>query len=241
MRIKVLILGLLLSTQAMASVVITGTRVVYPGQKKEIGIELRNDANNPALVQSWIDYFDESKNKANQSVPFVVMPPVFRMEPTEGQSLRVVYTKEALPQDRESLFRFNVLEIPPSPEGADNYLLMAIRSQLKFFFRPASIKQRPQDVEQDYVWRSGMDADHKPTLLVDNPTPFYLNLSHVAVFQGSTLLYEGDGQMVAPKTTAQPVIRAERVPNLTQATTIQYTYINDFGARVEVKTKMGAK
>lgn len=241
MRIKVLMLGLLLSTQAMASVVITGTRVVYPGQKNEIGIELRNDANNPALVQSWIDYYDEAKNKANQAVPFVVMPPVFRMEPTEGQSLRVVYTKEALPQDRETLFRFNVLEIPPSPEASDNYLLMAIRSQLKFFFRPASIKQRPQDVEQEYVWHSGMGSDNQPTLLVDNPTPFYLNISHVAVYKDTTLLYEGDGQMVAPKTTAQPAVRADRVPNLNQANSIKYTYINDFGAQVEVKTKMGVK
>ncbi len=241
MRFKAVFLGLLLSTQAMSSVIITGTRVVYPSQKNEIGVELRNDSSNPALVQSWIDYFDEPKNQANQPVPFIIMPPVFRMEAMEGQSLRVVYTKEALPQDRESLFRFNVLEIPPSPEGANNYLLMAIRNQLKFFFRPASIKQRLQDVEQEYIWRVGLGPANENILLVDNPTPFYLNLSQVSVFQGATLIYEGDGLMVEPKSVGQPAIRAKQMPNLSKATNIHYTYINDFGARVLVKTKIGAQ
>ncbi len=240
MRLKLFILGLLLSAQGMASVVITGTRVVYPGQKNEISVEMKNDAEQPALVQAWVDYFDEDKNTANQAVPFVVMPPVFRMEPNEGQSLRVVYTKEALPQDRESLFRFNVLEIPPSPEGADNYLLMAIRNQLKFFFRPAQISQKPQDVEQDYAWLVGEDGSES-SLLIDNPTPFYLNLSRVVVLKGNTVIYDGEANMIAPKSRAQPAVKAGRIAGLKQATDVHYTYINDYGAKVVVKTKMGLR
>jgi len=51
-------------------------------------------------MQVWVDRFGETPESANEPVPFLVTPPIFRMEPNEGQSIRLLYTREALPQDR---------------------------------------------------------------------------------------------------------------------------------------------
>ena len=41
--------------RAQASVVITGTRVIYPEMEREVTVKLNNDGNTPALVQVWLD------------------------------------------------------------------------------------------------------------------------------------------------------------------------------------------
>lgn len=40
---------------ANASIVLDGTRVVYPAGKKEVTVTVSNQNNNPVLIQSWID------------------------------------------------------------------------------------------------------------------------------------------------------------------------------------------
>ncbi|MCZ8690105.1 fimbria/pilus periplasmic chaperone, partial [Escherichia albertii] len=47
-------------TPAWGGVYIYGTRLIYPEQKKEITVQLMNEGNRSALVQSWIDDGDTS-------------------------------------------------------------------------------------------------------------------------------------------------------------------------------------
>ncbi|EKK8734914.1 fimbria/pilus periplasmic chaperone, partial [Salmonella enterica] len=91
----------LLSFSARASIVIMGTRVVYPEQKKSINVQLHNGENSPSLVQVWLDTGDASASPDSVRVPFVITPPVSRVEPGTGQTLRIMYTGEPLPRDRE--------------------------------------------------------------------------------------------------------------------------------------------
>ncbi len=51
----------------------------------------------------------------NQAVycPFTATPPVSRIDAKRGQTIKLMYTaSSALPKDRESVFWFNVLEVP---------------------------------------------------------------------------------------------------------------------------------
>src|SRR5580698_3626086 len=98
---------------AAAGDVVDGTRVVYPAAKREVTINIRNPGDTPSLVQAWLDAGDPHAKPGESRVPFVMTPPLFRLDPTKGQSLRLVYTHDALPEDRESLFWLNVLDIPP--------------------------------------------------------------------------------------------------------------------------------
>lgn len=100
------------SFQACADVVISGTRIVYQQSMKDVIVNLDNRGKNPLLPQIWLDDGSPNVNPQELKLPFVITPPISRIDPGKGQSVRVTYLQQPLPQDRESLFWFNVLEIP---------------------------------------------------------------------------------------------------------------------------------
>lgn len=120
----------LFSLYSHASVVIMGTRVIYPEGQRSINVRLSNDELSPSLVQSWMDTGDVSASPDSVNVPFIITPPVFRIEPHTGQTLRIIYTGEKLPHDRESLFWLNVLDIPAKPQKIMKQPLVTISSLL---------------------------------------------------------------------------------------------------------------
>ncbi len=95
----------------------------------------------PSLTQVWVDDGRVQNQPEKDAAPFIVLPPIVRIEPGKGQSWRLVFNGSRLPQDRESLFWFNLLDIPPEPKNGktDNYLQLAIRSRIKLFYRPAGV------------------------------------------------------------------------------------------------------
>ncbi|EHV4506050.1 fimbria/pilus periplasmic chaperone, partial [Escherichia coli] len=119
-----------------ANVVITGTRVIYPAGQHNVNVQLTNVGISPSLIQAWIDNGDPKAAPETIKTPFVITPPIARIDGNKGQTLRLSYTGEPLPADRESVFYLNVLDIPPNPRDKNkNYLQIAIRSRIKIFFR----------------------------------------------------------------------------------------------------------
>ncbi|HAT1676307.1 TPA: molecular chaperone, partial [Raoultella planticola] len=100
---------LLLSTTVQAGIVMGGTRVIYQEGKREASISVTNaDVHSPYLVQSWIEnYAENDKSK----VPFIVTPPLFRLDPEQENVLRINFIGADLPHDRESVFWLNVKSI----------------------------------------------------------------------------------------------------------------------------------
>uniref|UniRef100_UPI0013D73653 fimbrial biogenesis chaperone n=2 Tax=Enterobacteriaceae TaxID=543 RepID=UPI0013D73653 len=91
---------LLVAASAQAGVVINGTRLVYQGDKNESSLGLSNPDTTDYLVQSWVDSGGKNLAKA----PFLITPPLFRLDAKEDNVLRVVRTGGNLPEDRESLY-----------------------------------------------------------------------------------------------------------------------------------------
>ncbi len=137
------------SFQACADIVISGTRIIYPQSSKDVVVGLENRGNKPLLVQTWLDDGRDDVNPQELKLPFVITPPVSRIDPKKGQSLRITYMGKSLPQDRETLYWFNVLEIPPKSKAANgenlNQLQLAFRTRIKFIFRPDGLKGNPLD------------------------------------------------------------------------------------------------
>ena len=107
-----------LSASAIADIVISGTRVIYKSNEKSVNVRLENKGNNPLLVQSWLDTGDDSAEPGSITVPFTATPPVSRIDAKRGQTIKLMYTASSpLPKDRESVFWFNVLEVPPKPDA----------------------------------------------------------------------------------------------------------------------------
>jgi P pilus assembly chaperone PapD len=221
---------------ANASVVIAGTRVVFPAANGEVTVRLSNTGSQPALVEAWIDGGNPDSTPDSAKVPFLITPPLARMNAGKGQSLRIVYTGQPLPTDRESLFWLNVLEIPPKPTAKpgeeQNTLQFAVRSRLKLFFRPANLAGDPLTAAQQVTWTVVADGTGY-ALEAHNPTPYHITFSKLSLsVDGAT--YAPDNGMVAPLSTLRlPIKRLGHAP--AAGSTVDYTVINDFGAAASFK------
>ncbi|MBA8562582.1 fimbria/pilus periplasmic chaperone [Citrobacter freundii] len=128
---------------AHAGIVIYGTRVIYPADKKEVLVQLMNQGNRSSLVQSWIDDGDSSLPPEKIHVPFMITPPVAKVVGNSGQQLKIKKMSNMLPNNKESLFYLNVLDIPPNnPDSAGkNILKFAMQNRIKLIYRPTGISQ----------------------------------------------------------------------------------------------------
>ena len=212
-----------------ASVVVGGTRVVFPAQRGEASVRLTNENNHAALVEAWIDTGDINSTPNSVTTPFLLTPPLFRMDPQKDQTLRIIYTQvsQPLPADRESLFWLNVLEIPPKPTGqqaaGQNYLQFAIRSRLKLFYRPANLPGNAMKAPEKLNFTA-----QGTTLVVHNPTPYYVTISKLSLGHDNTSI-DGASGMVAPLGDLRlPLNGYAQAPSA--GTPVAFTAIDDYGA-----------
>ncbi|WP_201312560.1 fimbria/pilus periplasmic chaperone [Dyella sp. EPa41] len=142
---------------AQAAIQIVGTRVIYPAGQREVTVSLLNNNESPRLLQAWVDDGDSTATADTAKAPFTVTPPMSRIDPGKGQSLRVIYTGKDLPQDRESVYWLNVLEIPPRPKAQEgesqNFMQFAIRTRIKLFYRPKGLEGNAADAYEKLSWR----------------------------------------------------------------------------------------
>jgi len=226
-----------LSAPSLASVTIIGTRVIYPAAEKEVTVRLDNRSERPALVQAWIDDGDVNQAMDKINVPFVLLPPVFRMEANKGQTLRIVFTGSDLPATKESIYWLNVLDIPPRDKSlADkNQLQMAIRSRIKLFYRPIPLDYKGALAAANMlVWRKGNKTNQ---LTAVNNSPYYINVAQITAEDttGRKIASE-KGDMLEPGGSKDFTLKGANV-NLIKST-FHYQYLDDFGAAQEVEGKI---
>src|SRR4249919_1167312 len=175
-----------------ASVVVAGTRVIYPADARDVTVRLTNRRPVPALVEAWIER--DGPHPERDVVPFAMTPPLFRLDPGKGQALRIHRLPAVLPSDRESLFWLNVLDVPADvPAAVDgNALKMAVRSRLKVFVRPSGLAGTADRAPERLAWRL---VEGESTLRIDNPTPFFVTVARVVVGDGAM---DFRGGMVPP-------------------------------------------
>lgn len=226
------VLMLLPCASALAGVVINGTRVIYPAQAREVTVQVSNDGQAPSLVQAWVDTGNPEQTPDNSDAPFVLTPPIARVEPGRSQALRLIFTGAGLPDDRESLFWLNVLDVPPSPEAVageeQNFLQVAFRSRIKLFYRPQALHGQANEAPNALRWsRSGAQ------LKVQNPSAFHVTLADVVALAGTHEHALGDkGRMVAPGQSLE-------FPVSTVVDRVRFSTINDYGGRVEHTALVG--
>ncbi|MEM5385085.1 fimbria/pilus periplasmic chaperone [Paraburkholderia phymatum] len=235
-----LALGLIGSPGAHASVVVGATRVIFNSQDSEATVKMTNEGKLPALVQSWVDKGNAKETPSSIEVPFTIMPPAARIDPAKAQTLRIIYTGEPLPQDKESVFWLNVLEVPPKPTGelADvNKLQLAFRTRIKLFYRPSGLKGVATDAPAQLSWRITQSAK-TPAIEARNPTPYYVSFASLEVSAGGKTLKNDDGGMVAAGETAVFPLTGEGVP--AAGAKVHYRAINDWGGPIDGEAPLSA-
>ena len=229
-----LLLACVFSAPAYSSVTIVGTRVVYPAAEKEVTVRLDNRSERPALVQAWIDNGDPDQPLDKINVPFVLLPPVFRMEANKGQTLRIVYTGSNLPTDKESLYWLNVLDIPPRDKSLanKNQLQMAIRSRIKLFYRSSRLDYKGAEAAATtLIWRKGNKSNQ---LTAVNNSPYHVNVAKITAEDtaGHKVISEM-GEMLLPNSSKDFTLKGANVNQL--KSTFHYQYLDDFGAARDVE------
>ncbi|WLH33116.1 fimbria/pilus periplasmic chaperone [Pseudomonas sp. FP2196] len=212
-------LVLMLSAEAMASISLSATRVVFDGAHKEANITVRNGAQD-TLIQSWIDQQD-----TGTATPFAVTPPLARVFAKDQQLLRILYEGQGMPQDKESVVWLNVQEIPQTSKTA-NTLQLAVRQRIKIFFRPKGLSGDALTAPTELQWRLAQDND-KTVLRVKNPTLYHVSMADVTLHDPRQNELATDSTMIAPGAEASfSVTRfaANSTPVLT------FSSINDYGA-----------
>lgn len=219
------------SLQARASVVVAGTRVVYNQADQEVTVKLSNVGKSPALVQVWIDKGDPKAAPSTIDVPFIVTPPVSRIDPGKGQTLRIMSTGAPEIQDRESVFWLNVLEIPPEASGDDaNKLQFAFRTRIKLFYRPTGLNGRPEDAPAQIAWHLTQSNGHV-ALEAHNPSAYSVSFSKLDVTDGRNTASFTDGDMIPPGATKNfPLTGAHSMASPAE---VHYESINDYGGAVK--------
>lgn len=240
---KILLAAMLLGavSPAFSSIVISGTRIVFPGDQNEVNVRTNNKSDSAALAQVWVDDGDMSVNVQNAKVPFILTPPVYRVEPNKGQSIRMIYNGMTLPQDRESLFWFNLLEIPPkaADDSKGQKLEIAFRTRIKVFYRPKSLLNGSPSTEIDKLeWQMVNDAKKGQGIKVKNPTPYYISFNAVNAFVGSKSV-EMKSDMVAPK--EEQVFYPESKAVLSSISSMEFQYLNDYGGAELIKLNLSGK
>lgn len=221
--LSVLVTILVLIQQTHAAIVMKGTRIIFQSNEQETSIEINNKGTVPSLVQTWIDKGNIEKSPTNIQVPFVLSPPIFRIDGNKRQILRIIYTGEKLPEDRESIFWLNILEIPPK-NSENNTLQFTYRSRIKLFFRPESLPTAANDGIKKLDWRI-LHEKNKYYLDVKNTSPFFVSLINIKI-SNKNISTEVKPDMVAPFSREKFELEEK---NISAPLRIDYKAVNDFG------------
>lgn len=222
-----------------ASMTISGTRIIFPGNEKDISVRTNNKGNQPALVQVWVDDGKTDSNINTVKIPFVVTPPVYRVEPGRGQSVRLIYNGMSLPQDRESVYWFNMLEIPPAPvsDVKRNRLELAFRTRIKIFFRPQMLTSNSEASVDKLRWKMITDSEKGVGLEVTNTTPYFFSFD-TAKLNTKNSKIDLMMDMVAPGATAN-FYPTKKLTNSVSVNSVNFWLLNDYGASVMKTLKPG--
>lgn len=177
--------------QQDGGVILGASRVISPGNNSRgVTLTVSNQARHPFLVKSMV--LDESRQ---YGVPFIVTPPLFRLDGGQRNTLTITRTGGSLPADREALNWLCVSFIPPEADSVwdenkkgsvgkskVSTIVQTVPSGcIKLLVRPASVQETPVDVADKVSWSvSGK------TITAANPTSFYMNISQ-ASFNGKNL------------------------------------------------------
>lgn len=204
------------------------TRVVFIQGQREASLTLVNLNAYPVITQVWVDDGRLDGEPVTALAPFMPLPPVFRLEPHQQRSLRLLSTGQPQPEDRESLYWLNIYEIPPRPsapqQAADALLLtVTMRTQMKLFYRPRGLQPSAEEAARHLAFTL-----EKSRLRLDNPTPYHITLTGL-VLQVDAQQLSLQAMLLRPF-SVQTQKLDQPLPE-GQPASLEFEWIDDDGAR----------
>jgi P pilus assembly chaperone PapD len=224
----IIFIMIFISKLSHASVIVQNTRIIYPADKEYVSVQLNNSSSTPSLVQSWIDEGNIDSTPETTTAPFIVTPPIIKISAYDGTQLRIHFLEQLLPQDRESIYYFNILDISPK---SDNYhtvnrLQFTIQTRIKLFYRPVSLLVGIEKVLHKVTFSAANQG-----IIISNPTPYFITIAKIS-FNKDNLL--SNSVMLDPFSKTE--ISVDRKPSAGWA--IDVDFIGDTGDYITLSNKM---
>ncbi len=213
---------------AHAALTMSTTRVIYDGERRSVSLLVANPSKNAFAVQAWVN---TPQDDTVSVVPFVTSPALFRLDPAKQQQVQINGLPNDLPGDRESLFYFNVQEIPQLDPEQKNVLAVALRTRIKVFYRPPTLQGGPSQLHDMLGW-SLVENGGKRRLAVDNPTPYHVTFGVLNVLDKGAVHKLDGGQMLAPLGRHYYDLPAA----VSASAQLEFNTINDYGANSKTLT-----
>ncbi|QGH64326.1 fimbria/pilus periplasmic chaperone [Serratia proteamaculans] len=218
-----LLAGVLAGQQANAAIALDRTRAIFNGADKSLSLSVSNQNKElPYLAQAWIE--DANGNKIES--PLTALPPLQRIEPGAKSQVKIQATggQNLLAQDKETLFYFNLREIPPKA-NKPNTLQIALQTRIKLFYRPKAIAITREGQANPYQQKLTLTRQGD-RYVVNNPSPYFVTLAGARSHQKGDTVAGFTPVMVPPKGNATLGGSAKALGDAPVL-----TYINDYGGR----------
>ncbi|EIJ46000.1 hypothetical protein GWL_30280 [Herbaspirillum sp. GW103] len=177
---------MLFGARAEAGLMPERTRLVFSQGAGELSLRLANTNPHAVVVQSWVDQGEGSHAPDTVQSALFVMPAVQRLPAQAISQVRVLYTGEPLPVDRESVFWLNLYEIPilpdPPPGGAPR-LLLGLNTQIKVFYRPPGVADPGPQWADALHFRLQRQAGQW-VLVCRNDSPYFASFASLRISDG---------------------------------------------------------
>lgn len=196
------------------------TRVIYEGDKNQASVPVSNPSQRAYLIQSWVSK-DITSTGAMDTI-FLTTPPLFKLEPKSSNNVRIVYNGATLPQDRESMFWLNIKAVPSTAKSeiGSNSLVLAVKTQIKLFYRPAGLSGNPMEAHKQLKFKT-----QNGKLTIVNPTPYNISFAELKI----------NGLSVDDPVTVMPFSTYALNKKSTSGSTVTWQVINDYGGITNIE------
>ncbi|HCD5426603.1 TPA: fimbria/pilus periplasmic chaperone, partial [Klebsiella aerogenes] len=150
------------------------TRLVMTDKDtKGVYFKAYNNNTFPILVQGWGSNLDTSTGSvanSDSNIPFIVLPPLQRVEPGEEFSLQIRFNGKSIPTLKESVYLLSFKAIPALESNRVNKLSMTVVMNIKVF-----IRNQLQDRGGIYSAIEKVTASWSPEgIIINNPSSYWL-------------------------------------------------------------------
>ncbi|MFG1173173.1 molecular chaperone [Erwiniaceae bacterium CAU 1747] len=209
---------------ASASVILIGTRIIYPSDKQTVDLKFRSSDNVPSVINIWINRKETSSG--SDDAPFVVTPSIFRIDPNKGQSAKLMFTGGDLPGDRETLFFLNFVQLPASSKN-ENKLLVSYKSTVKLFYRPTGLGYDSEKL--DTYLKADLRNLSVGEISITNNSPFYITPTKLQIAKnGKVISLNQETELSMIKPFSSNVFRVKPYSNASDVA-LSISLINDLG------------
>lgn len=210
------LITILVAKTTYAAISVDKSRIIFDENKSTISLNVSNESGYNYLIQSWV----ENKSFEKDHSSFVLLPPIQRLDAKQKSKLILKkMSTESLRNDRESLFYFNLREIPPDLRS-NNKLILTVQTRIKIIYRPQSLFYNPQNRTSPSI-KDITFVDKGKELIIKNTGPYYVTMVNIERDDGFSL---DKPIMIAPYSEhllSMNIINGDMVVSI----------VNDFGAK----------